>query len=463
MKIMRTSKMNVSKLFLLLFLFIGNGCLFAQSPAINKFLPVLAPSSPEAAAFNKYGNYQVNLFTGIPDISIPLYDIKVGELIIPISINYHPSGIRVNEMPSRVGLGWDLQAGGSITRKIMGKPDEINGNYLSATPTSTARVLSQSEINPYTQAGLDYLNSVDQGYYDEEPDIFSYSFPGSSGKFLFNQKNNYTPILIPVAPVGVNMTKLSNGIKLSMTDESGVLYKFDSTEWTSAGSGVSVDATSAWLLTDMISANAQDSIHLRYATGGGGITDRYFSDYANLDDNCTNGCSGVPTTSSDLGSVNTQWKQLTEIDFKNGKVVFEGAPESRLDFSGGYSLQNRLNNIKIYSYDNLSNTYNLLRTFQFFQSYFINGTDASTKRLKLDSAQVKSAGSVVAETYKFGYNTSISLPDNMSRSKDYWGYFNNQTNVTPQGVATMVPKMDVQFSQPGYQPVTISGKPGNRI
>ena len=67
--------MKMRKLVLFGILVIGSFYVFAQMPQPQKFLPVLAPSSPEAAAFNRYGNYQINYFTGIPDISIPLYDI----------------------------------------------------------------------------------------------------------------------------------------------------------------------------------------------------------------------------------------------------------------------------------------------------------------------------------------------------------------------------------------------------
>jgi hypothetical protein len=190
----------------------------AQMPEPQKLLPVLAPSSPEAAAFNRYGNYQVGLFTGVPDISIPLYDIKVGELNVPISINYHASGNKVSDMPSRVGLGWNLLAGGSITRKVMGKPDELNGNYFSATSTSMQRVRTPQEINPLTEDVIIYLDNVNRGMYDVEPDIFSYNIPGHSGKFLFNQKENFRPLLIPYAPIAVQMTPLQNNIALGITE-----------------------------------------------------------------------------------------------------------------------------------------------------------------------------------------------------------------------------------------------------
>lgn len=430
--------------FIIIFL-ISFQLTYSQSATVtNKYLPTLAPSSPEAAAFAKYGNYEVNLFTGVPDITIPLYDIKIGELTIPVSMSYHASGIRVNEMPSRIGLGWDLRSGGAITRKIMGKPDEMDGNYLLTGANGINSV--RSSINDNTQTDLDYLNNVDGGLIDVQPDIFSYSFPGHSGKFLFNQTNNYAPILIPYAPVSVSMSASFNTLNLAMTDEAGINYKFDVTEMTNAGGGTSVVAHSAWLLSEMISANKEDSIHLRYNVSGSGTTDRYFSDYVTVDDNCVGGYSanfGIP--SSDDGSVYTIWKQLTQIDFKNGKVVFESAPESRQDFNSGYSLQNRLNAIKIYNYDILSNTYNLLRSIQFYHSYFITGTDVNTKRLRLDSIQIKAGGGEAIQTYRFSYNTSVGLPDNLTRMKDYWGYFNNINNLRSDGFPTMVPRMQVDY------------------
>ncbi len=452
--------MKMRKLVLFGILVFGSFYVFAQMPQPQKFLPVLAPSSPEAAAFNRYGNYQINYFTGIPDISIPLYDIKVGELNIPVSINYHSSGIKVSDVPSRVGLGWDLQAGGSITRKIMGKPDELPGNYMSATSTSNNRVKTQTEIDPTTQAGIDYLHFVDVGTYDVEPDIFSYNFPGHAGKMLFNQKSNFNAVLIPYAPINVSMVPTMSNISFGITDESGIKYRFDSTEWTNSGIAVNTVCTSAWMLSDVISSNQQDSIHLRYATkSGGGITDSYYSDYLVLNDNCTgsytSNCTTTGTFSSDYNTVLTTWKQLSEIDFRNGKVVFEAGPETRADFSSAYQLQNRINAIKIYSLNPLNNSFTLIKSIQFFQSYFINGTDISTKRLRLDSIQILMSNGTVAQSYQFAYNTSVALPSKDSRMKDYWGYFNNVTNLDPYGNPTMIPKMQVQYNIPNSSPSTI--------
>jgi YD repeat-containing protein len=446
--------MKSTKFLFTTFLIIGYSCLYAQMPQPQKFLPVLAPSSPEAAAFNRYGNYQVNLFTGVPEISIPLYEIKVGELTVPVSLNYHASGIKVTDVPSRAGLGWDLQAGGSITRKIMGKPDELAGNYFFANSTSDNRVKTQLEIDQSTQAGLDYLQNVDKGFYDVEPDIFSYSFPGHGGKMLFNQKDSYHTLLIPYAPLKVNMVPTPSNISFGITDESGIENRFDSTEWTITGGGISTSCTSAWLMSEMISSNKQDSIHFRYASRGnsGGQTDSYFSDYMVLNDNCVGtynaNCTTTGSYSSDIGSVLTNWKQLTQIEFINGKVVFEAAPEIREDFSSMFQLQNRINAIKIYSQNPLDKSYTLIKSIQFFHSYFINGTDISTKRLRLDSIQIKMANGSAIQSYQFAYNTSVALPSKDSRMKDYWGYFNNVNSLDPFGNPTLVPRMQVQFNTP---------------
>jgi YD repeat-containing protein len=447
--------MRVLKFIVVVFVFLHSLTLAAQPPQYQRFLPVLAPASPEAAAFARYGNYQVNLFTGIPDISVPIYEIKVGEISVPISLNYHPSGVRVTDIPSRVGLGWDLQAGGSITRKIMGKPDELPNNYLAATPISDFRVRLAGTINTSTDADLTYLNNADQGLYDLEPDVFSYSYPGHGGKFLFNQNNSFKPVLIPFSSDSIAKTWSPSNLDLSIYDASGINYKYAEKENSLSGGGITTNCTASWLMSDIISANKQDTVHFTYTVRTGtGPTDSYFSDYLVLGDNCTGtyngaGCTTVGDFYTDNGSVSTTWKQMTQIDFKNGRIVFESAPEARQDLNSAFDLQKRLNAIKIYSYDAANKIYVLIKSINFFHSYFINGTDNATKRLKLDSIQVRTATGTVGQTYKFDYNMTVSLPGHSSKAKDFWGYYNGVTNnVDPFGNPTSIPRMQVQYNPP---------------
>ena len=302
-----------------------------------------------------------------------------------------------------------------------------------------------------TETDLTYLYNVDHRIYDVEPDIFSYSFPGHSGKFLFNQRDNFRAYIIPYSPIAVTKTQPTiSTLNFDIVDESGIDYKFNNYEWSSTGGGISVSATSAWKLSDMISANKQDSVHFIYSSGYG-MTDSYFSDYVTFND----GIAGdhynydPPTYSSDQGSVYTQWQELDEIRFKNGKVVIEGTSAARSDYSGE---QKAINDIKVFSYDPLTNTYALIKTIQFFQSYFQNGAS----RLRLDSLEILSSDNTAVQSYHFDYNLSISLPDNLSRMKDYWGYFNNKTNTNAAGLATLVPKTVAPYNQPPYPPSTIT-------
>ena len=415
-----------------LYLVAGGNFVIAQPSQTQAFLPKIVPATPEAGGIARYGNYQVNMFTGVPDISIPLYQIQVGELSVPISISYHASGIKVSDIASNVGLGWSLNAGGVISRKIMGKPDEQPGNYLSGITVKTT-----AQINPFVQADLDYLRSVSQVNYDTEPDIFSYSYPGAGGKFVFNQQDNFKPILIPYSPALITR----NGYLFDITDERGVVHKYGTYEQTVTNSS---NAPSSWMLTQMISSNKADTINFTYIAGPNGTTDSYNTDFIVMNDLIYNTATGSYT--SDFGtpftstsSVSTTWQQRSEILFKNGKVVFELGTDSRQDFNSSLVMQKRLNAVKVYNLDAVSNTYKLIRTIQFYQSYFIKAADANTKRLRLDSLTIASSTGAAVETYRFDYNTTVTLPIKDSRAKDYWGYYNNIDN------NTLVPRMSVPY------------------
>lgn len=93
--------------------------------------------APNAAALGKYSDIPVSYFTGVPSISIPIYTVQEGPLSVPVALNYHASGVRVGEPASWVGLGWSLDAGGMVTRTVMGKPDDQNGYYFTGASLTT--------------------------------------------------------------------------------------------------------------------------------------------------------------------------------------------------------------------------------------------------------------------------------------------------------------------------------------
>src|SRR6476469_507577 len=92
--------------------------------------------SPNVASLGLYGEVPISPFTGLPTISIPLYELKSKTITLPIGLSYHASGFRPDQHPGWVGAGWNLSAGGSISRVIKDMPDDYdNGTWgLTNTP-----------------------------------------------------------------------------------------------------------------------------------------------------------------------------------------------------------------------------------------------------------------------------------------------------------------------------------------
>ncbi|SFW81855.1 DUF5977 domain-containing protein [Chitinophaga sancti] len=80
------------------------------------------PGQPETQTFTSVnGENMVDLFSGDFSYKIPLMDVGG----YPIALGYN-SGISMDQEPSWVGLGWNINPG-SITRNMRGLPDEFNG------------------------------------------------------------------------------------------------------------------------------------------------------------------------------------------------------------------------------------------------------------------------------------------------------------------------------------------------
>ena len=118
-------------------LFFITVCLAQSNPSESIKFP-----SPNAASIGKYGDIPISYHTGVPNISIPIHTISAGSLSVPVSLSYHSSGVRVDELASWVGLGWSLSDVGMITRSINGGPGKG-----SAAKTLTTCFTPMREIN----------------------------------------------------------------------------------------------------------------------------------------------------------------------------------------------------------------------------------------------------------------------------------------------------------------------------
>lgn len=164
---------------------------FAQLTPVNNI------QSPEASSLALYGSVPVSLYTGIPNISIPLYEVKTGSCSIPVSVSYHLASVKPDNQAGTLGMGWSLLAGGQITRTVHVMYDEKKGTdgtgygcYWHTTEMAT--VSSSSTSSFVTMTGTD-LVSVDSPY-EVSPDEFSFNFCGYSGNFYYNKEGGWTVV-----------------------------------------------------------------------------------------------------------------------------------------------------------------------------------------------------------------------------------------------------------------------------
>jgi hypothetical protein len=100
---------------------------------------------------------------------------------VPLSLSYHASGFRPDQHPGWVGSGWNLNAGGAITRIVKDLPDDHNrhielnrpvGYYFNGFELNVNNWDTPDYLKILNTSGNLYLRSV----YDTEPDEFSFQF-----------------------------------------------------------------------------------------------------------------------------------------------------------------------------------------------------------------------------------------------------------------------------------------------
>ena len=165
--------------------------LYAQIPGA----PTMA-LSPNAASFRLYGDVPVSHFTGVPEITIPLYNLQVQDFTLPIFLSYHAGGVRVDQRAGWTGVNWTLFAGGIITRTVNDRKDEYNnpGRLIGIrSGEHFGFYFNHNVLNTNYWRQRNYLRFVAQGgneFRDTAPDEFFFSFPGYSGRFFLDHNGN---------------------------------------------------------------------------------------------------------------------------------------------------------------------------------------------------------------------------------------------------------------------------------
>ncbi|KFF02620.1 hypothetical protein [Flavobacterium reichenbachii] len=378
-------------------------------------LPNIIPPSPNAASLGNYGEVPVGLFTGTPQISIPLYDFKTGKINVPISLSYSSNGIRVDEMASDVGLGWVLNSGGVITRTIMDDGDE---NITPAVPNF-------SNYNEETLAYLRNATNPNDGF-DTMADLYSFNFNGFSGTFYLDENKN--PVLTKPSPIKIVNTPFGT-YAFKITDPNGVIYWFgdaDSTEKTMCRSKLAGHNTwtgeeaSSWYLSKIENPNSGDVVTFNYE-------DSNYSYDAGLSQTVTRGPSSggsyagqnlVITESRVLGV------SLSSITSNSGKISFI------------YSVRDNISNTKkVESVEIEDFVGNKIKKFvlgyDIITSSLVNEYKNPHIPYELQYGQRLFLSSITEVNngksnppYKFAYYDYDKIPPRFSYVQDYWGYFN---------------------------------------
>lgn len=219
----------------------------AQNVNGNNFQKMvdILPPAPNASAIIKHSAIGVGN-TGAAKISIPLFTVSGHKLTTAVSIGYSSTGIKVDEIASRTGMGWSLQAGGVITRTIRGWNDE---NCTRLAPPA----LIGNNCGTYNFC-KNITSSNNSGTYDAEPDLYNFSMNGISGSFVYDA--NMNPVLIPAQKFKIEKNPTGTVWNFKITTTDGVIYYFggaSATEKTKRLSGCGKDFTTfvptSWYLT----------------------------------------------------------------------------------------------------------------------------------------------------------------------------------------------------------------------
>lgn len=169
-----------------------------------------APSA-EVANLGTFGTVPVGLYTGTPNVSVPIYTIKFGHITLPIEAKYHLSNVKPHTPPSCLGIGWALSAGGYIARTVKGCQDEKETYSTKAGYYFNHGKVDQIEKSTNKSQKLTDLTHLSgNDWYELAADEFYFSFNGYSGTFFMDKDGQWRVISDDNIKVEFNE---SNGFK----------------------------------------------------------------------------------------------------------------------------------------------------------------------------------------------------------------------------------------------------------
>ena len=401
--------------------------IFLYSQPTNSYTKNIVLPSAEVSSLGKYSDIATNNFNGLPTIDIPIYTVADGTLSLPLSLSYHASGQVVSQVASRVGAGWSLNAGGMISRTVLGLRDEGSYGYYY----NGANVPLPTDCNYYNWV----VNAAHgNAQYETEPDIFSYNIGGYTGKFYFNMDGG-TPVIKTIPKSDIKIIPHFQGTTsyvdhldyFTIIGTDGTKYflgKYNGKDGMelSQFSGTQNPIATGWQVVRIESADGKYYIDINYQD------DNYEYVFQLPKNSMT--CVGSPQ--NDFTSFKS--KKISSIVSRTETVTFNDGID-KLDVRPHYQtpglVPKSLGSISIVS-GAYSKKFNLIQS-HWIDNEFPEVTSHLNYLLKLDAIQELSAdNSIVNPSTTFEYTIKAGnpnfYPNRLSKAIDHWGYYNGKTS-----------------------------------
>lgn len=434
--------------------------------------------SPEVAAMTAYVDRPVSYFNGTVPVTIPLCEVTADGYTLPITLTYSTSGFRPSQEATWVGLGWSLSLNACISRSIKCVDDfleynrvrkgffGINKGYYGSAGISTSEMTT---FNLVYKCPVHFLPCGDDIYatdlvVDTEPDIFSVSLWNCTDKFVLNDDmTSSVKAIFMDRPAGNVLRILTRNEQnryvhfFELVTNDGTIYEFGRRELSCTlsyqGQRCGLDYHPGNIFLEGDADLNASSWHLTKITmpSGRSISFQYdeevyeapstetcmkfkplyntYSYYQNPELILPTLYGSVPFYEKEAiySSFKTEVKtaRLREIIWDSGAARISFKTSGRDDMyntSNYWQAPSKLDSIKVFNAsDSLVHSYHL--SYGYFNGQPGNSNQTYLyKRLRLD--KVKDLLTPGWE-YSFEYNESSPFPSKMTRSVDYWGYYNS--------------------------------------
>lgn len=490
---MNNIKLNKFKLIITWYLYIFVSNITAQNPQIDysQNIKSYTLASPEVSSFEKYSLNNANNYVGKLNVSIPIYTIKTGDIEYPLNLVYNTGGIKVDQLASEVGLGWNLTSA-LISRTINQANDFDN----------TGRLNSQPDYNTYPDGdkGEDFLIvNKKTGYFlkqlipsqriqafsdvDFLPDTYHFYGNGeTTTDFFFNdinspieinpkgskieatasklridtQKGKYNPYTNAWEPFYNFLTQ--DFFSIVITTNKGIKYTFSDCDYsinqftygiTELDSPAQISAWHITKIEDIKNGKKIDFVYENTSSNPNHIAgsnlafnEQYAQRSYGYSVNTQLNTSDPSTYfySSNLlqptARVDIQKKRLKKIIFEDGEINFN---YNNIGITGQTAIVRN----DVYNSDCLTQVYlknkslSIIKTFNFTYDYFssnYNNTiqfnpDNTLNTYRYNRLKLLKFGEAGKPSYKFSYEEIIKLPPVNSFSIDFLGYYNNSQDL----------------------------------